>query len=225
MDTITDVDFNIRLESIQDIIKTWESTCLTAYGKAIVVKSLIALKYTHLLRSLHSPDASMIKTIENLIFTFLWNNKPAKFWKNIMESDIKFGGMSLHNLIDFSLCLILSWLRRLQKSNAKWTHLPRRWEVDQTLQFGKEFCERLLLFWPIPFERKMIISIKYIFENSSVTCYSVLFGMPLWYNDILRVQLDRQWYEKDALLVGDILKGKCWNVRDRLFTVFSRPQY
>ena len=137
MDTITDVNFNIMLESIQNIIKTWESRCLTAYGKATTVKSLIASKYTHLRLSLPSPDASMIKTIENLIYEFVWNNKPAKFRKSIMESDIKYGGMSLHNLSDFSQCLKLSWLRRLQRSNAKWAHLPRLWEVDQTLQFGK----------------------------------------------------------------------------------------
>ena len=28
--------------------------------------------------------------------------------------------------------------------------------------------------------------------------------MPLWYNYILRPQLNRQWYEKGVLLVGDI---------------------
>ena len=29
--------------------------------------------------------------------------------------------------------------------------------------------------------------------------------MPLWYNNILRLQLNRQWYEKGVLSVGDIL--------------------
>ena len=28
--------------------------------------------------------------------------------------------------------------------------------------------------------------------------------MPLWYNYILRLQLNRQWYEKGVLSVGDI---------------------
>ena len=186
-----------------------------------MVKSSIASKYTHLLLSLPSPDESMIKTIENLINKFVWNNKPGKFQKSIMESDInplalraaktgltilfiffskkrfyqkifegemfirilpttllqifcenllyfqvifksmkiadniflwnsecewvKYGGMSLHNVSDLSLCLTFFWLSRLQESNSKWTHLPRILEVDQTLQFGKDFCERLLL--------------------------------------------------------------------------------
>ena len=88
------------------------------------------------------------------------NNKPAKLQKSIMESDIKFGGMSFHDMSGFSLCLKLSWLHMLQKSNAKWTHLPRFWEVDQTLQFGKDFCERLLKFVTNPFWKNIIISVK-----------------------------------------------------------------
>ena len=32
-----------------------------------------------------------------------------------------------------------------------------------------------------------------------------MFGMPLWYNDILRLQLNRQWYGNGISLVGDIL--------------------
>ena len=112
-----------------------------------------------------------------------------------MESDIKYGGMSLHNLSDFSLCLKLSWQRRLQKSNAKWTHLPRFQEVDQTLQFGKDVCERLILFDTNTCWKNIITSIKCIFEKSSVTCYSDLFGMPSRYNNMLRLQLNRQWYK------------------------------
>ena len=61
------------------------------------------------------------------------------------------------------------------------------------------------MFVTNPFWENIINFIEYVFEKSSVTCYSDLFGMPLWYNDILRLQLNRQWYENGVLLVGDIL--------------------
>ena len=70
------------------------------------------------------------------------NNTLARFQKSAMESDTKYGCMCLHDLSDLTLCLKLSWLGRLQNSNAKWTHLPRFRELNQTLQFSKDLCER-----------------------------------------------------------------------------------
>ena len=51
------------------------------------------------------------------------------------------------------------------------------------------YVQRLLLFVTNPFWKDIINSIKYKFGKSSVTWYSDLFGMLLWYNDILRLQL------------------------------------
>ena len=44
MDKLTDSNFDIKIKSIQNIIKTRASRYLTAYGKATVIKSLIASK-------------------------------------------------------------------------------------------------------------------------------------------------------------------------------------
>ena len=66
------------------------------------------------------PRQNMVKDIENCVFDFLWRGKTPRFRKEIIEAELKEGGMKLHNLILFFKCL-----RRLVTSKGNWTNIPQ----------------------------------------------------------------------------------------------------
>ena len=52
-------------------------------------------KITHILLSLPTPPNTAICQLEQLFYTFLWNNKPPKFRREIMEANTIDGGLKL----------------------------------------------------------------------------------------------------------------------------------
>ena len=50
--------------------------------------------------------------LNSIVKDFLWDGKPPKFRKEIMEADIRFGGMKLYNLELFDKSLKIGWLKR-----------------------------------------------------------------------------------------------------------------
>ena len=107
----TDTNLYLKINDIKKLIRTWSSRSLTPYGKVTIVKSLLLSKITHILLSLPSPSVIMFKNIEKMFLDFIWNNKPAKFSKSILEVEIKNGGLKLHNLKIFDQSLKLGWIK------------------------------------------------------------------------------------------------------------------
>ena len=94
---------------IKKLTTVWSSRRLTPYGKVVIIKSLLYSKFTHLLLSLPSPKPQTLRELSDIINHFLWAGKPAKFSRYILETEIKDGGLKLHNLVDFNYALKLSW--------------------------------------------------------------------------------------------------------------------
>ena len=46
-----------------------------------------------ILLSLPSPNEDTMKKLDNMFKNFKWNNKPAKFRKEIMETTVEHGGL------------------------------------------------------------------------------------------------------------------------------------
>ena len=62
---------------ILKIIKTWQKSDLTLYGKLTIIKSLIIPQLTYALTILPSPG------FEKIILNFFWDDRPAKIKNNI----------------------------------------------------------------------------------------------------------------------------------------------
>ena len=108
IDNITEYNFQKKINSTRNIIKTWKSRSLTLYGKVAVLKSLVMSKVTRLLLALPFPNKQLFKLIENLAADFLWNKKTPRFRKEIIEAEIKQRGMKLHNFQKLSETLKLT---------------------------------------------------------------------------------------------------------------------
>ena len=52
-------------------------------------------KFNHLFTSLPTPTSDMIKTINNLFYSFIWDDKPDKINRNQMAKAFQRGGLNM----------------------------------------------------------------------------------------------------------------------------------
>ena len=105
MDTITDDNILGKLAEIKNLIHVWNSRCLNPYGKITIIESLLLSKITHILLSLPPPSQNMFSRLESIFSNFIWNSKPPKFRRDIVEALNIEGGLQLHNLNIFDAAL------------------------------------------------------------------------------------------------------------------------
>ena len=120
-------------------------------------------------------------------YDFLWAGKPPKFRKEILEAEIKDGGMKLHNLSVFDAALKLGWLKRFLKSNSKWTIFPKDFELEGVFYYGADFIERIEAMTTNPFWIDVLTALNSLWKNSIIFEKHVIRETPLWFNPIFRL--------------------------------------
>ena len=73
-------EFKIRLQQ-------WSHRKLTLMGKIVVIKNVALPKLIYPLTSLQNPPKETIKQIEQLMYAFLWDNKPDKMKRSTLIKD------------------------------------------------------------------------------------------------------------------------------------------
>ena len=185
MENITTLNIHRKMGEINKLIRIWHSRNLTPYGKVTIIKSLLMSKFTYMLLSLPSPKKELIDELNKTFSDFLWAGKPPKFRKEIMEAEIKDGGLKLHNIAIFDTALKLSWLKRFLKSNSKWTVFPREFELEGVFLYGVDYIERIEAMNTNQFWQDVLSSIKTLWKTSVVFDKNVIRETPLWYNRFL----------------------------------------
>ena len=83
-----------------------------------LIKTLSLSKLSHLTLVLPKLDNRKIKSIETLIYTFLWGGKSEKVSRNDTKLNEKAGGLGLVDIHAFWQSLKFSWLRRFLSTNC-----------------------------------------------------------------------------------------------------------
>ena len=207
MSEITDLNINRKLGEIKKLSRVWQSRNLTPYGKVTIIKSLLLSKITHMLLSLPSPNFFSIKELNNTFSNFLWCGKPPKWRKEILEGEICYGGLKLHNIVLFDKTLKLGWLKRFLKSNSKWTRVPKEFDLEQCFVYGPDFIDRIMEMTSNRFWLDVLGSLKFLWESNSLQHKDSILNTPLWFNPELRFQLRRDWLNKGITMISDILSN------------------
>ena len=93
-------------------IKTWKARKLTPIGKISLIKTNILSKIIHILTSLPAPE-KVLTNINNISFSFLWDNKPDKIKRKTVCQDYFDGGLKMLNIFSFEKALKVNWIKRL----------------------------------------------------------------------------------------------------------------
>ena len=63
-------------------------------------------------------DQNVINETQKIILNFIWDNKPAKVKREVMQQEIKNGGLNIINLEWMIDALKINWINRLQEENS-----------------------------------------------------------------------------------------------------------
>ena len=77
-------NYTSKLKHLENITKRWGKRALTPIGKITVIKTFMISALNHLFLSLPNPHKRVIDHINNILFTFLWNNKPNKIKTSVI---------------------------------------------------------------------------------------------------------------------------------------------
>ena len=113
-------NYECKVREIKRIFNNWTNRTMTVYGRAVVIKTLALPKLTNLATVLPNLDKTKIKELENIIFSFLWANKPDKVCREDAKLTEKAGGLGIIDVKCFWNSLKFSWLRRANNTNAFW---------------------------------------------------------------------------------------------------------
>jgi hypothetical protein len=108
-------NITLKLEKIQNLIKIWSSRYLTLKGKITIVNSLLLSQMLYIASTIHIPKWAITK-YNQLITSFIWDNKPAKIKYTTLIAPIGKGGLNLQDLQTKIEANKISWIKNILKN-------------------------------------------------------------------------------------------------------------
>ena len=190
-------------------INNWNKRNLTPLGRITIIKTLILSKLNHLLISLPNPSPDLLKTIQQLLYKFIWKNGPDKIKRSIMESNIPNGGLKMVNIKNFILGLKCTWIRRLITNNNKpWAVLFQtnfgtipNFMIRGTNWFKNTADKTTNMFWKDTLNAFVNLSNKCPPKNNED-----ILASTVWYNPCANNQnfIIKKWSKLNINYIADI---------------------
>ena len=87
-------NFIEKIEKIRSILDNWSARRLTLLGKITVTKTLAVSQIIYILSSLPTPP-DILKTINSILYDFLWDGKGDKIKRTTMINNYAKGGLKM----------------------------------------------------------------------------------------------------------------------------------
>ena len=108
-----------KLNQFEVVLKQWQHRKLTLLGKITVIKTFAIPKLIYALSCLPNPQPSVIKHLETLMYSFLWNGKPEKVKRKILIQNYDKGGLKMIDIDKFIQAQKISWIKQIFDPNNK----------------------------------------------------------------------------------------------------------
>ena len=121
-DNLFRLNFPPKLSRLKNMLNMWSSRDLTPIGKITIIKTFALSQLVYLFQILPNPPPNCIKELNNILYKFIWNNKPDKIKRNTMIAPIGEGGLKAPNVRLFIHSLKCSWVHRYRSdlTNSNW---------------------------------------------------------------------------------------------------------
>ena len=106
-------NYNSKLEKATTMVKTWSKRNLTLIGKCQIIKSILFAQFTYLIVPLLRPKNNIIKSIEKIVYNFLWGGKSDKVRREVIARSRDHGGLDLFRIEDFITGLKVALISKL----------------------------------------------------------------------------------------------------------------
>ena len=114
-------NFIEKIEKIRSILDNWSARRLTLLGKITIIKFLAISQIVYILSSLPTlPD--ILKTINSILYDFLWDGKGNKIKRTTMINNYVKGGLKMLDIQSFNESLKMKWIQGYlnEENKGKW---------------------------------------------------------------------------------------------------------
>ena len=145
LDTIVNLNNNVKLAEIEKEMKQWSKRNLTHIGRLTVLKTLLISKLNHLIISLPNPSVDQISKLNKIFFEFIWKSSTDKIKREVIIQDFEQGGLRMIHLEKYIYALKLGWIRRLVLNDSKYILLfgSVYENIESILNKGDTYIEEL----------------------------------------------------------------------------------
>ena len=181
------IDINLKnaMQEIKKQIVNWNRRNLTPIGKIVIIKSLLIPKIHHILSTLPIPTQKFITELQTMLYKFLWDNKPDKIKRKIINEPIKNGGLNMPDINKLMLSIKVSCFRRLIKSSDQdWITIFEKTICDRKYLtvFGMDFLLELKKKCTNKFWQDVFNSYYEVNKNNYPSSFQNLLDTPIWHN-------------------------------------------
>jgi len=112
-ETIYELNFLPKIDKVRTIINIWNQRNLSIYGKSIIAKTFILSQFMYHISVLPVLRFDIGTVVNDILFKFLWNNKPDKIRRDVMCSDYSSGGIKYPNMTMYITASKIAWIKRI----------------------------------------------------------------------------------------------------------------
>lgn len=98
-----------KLKELERLFESWKKRKLTIFGKTCIINSLAISRLIYNISILPSPSSDIIKSINRLIFNFIWNKKD-RIKRKTLIGDVKYGGIGIVDIESKIKAIKSSWI-------------------------------------------------------------------------------------------------------------------
>lgn len=205
-------NFSLKITQMKKVIKSWEKRNLSPLGKITVIKTLILPIFNHLFTSIPNPDQTVLETINEILYDFLWNKK-AKIKATIVVKQYGDGGLKMINLKAFINALKATWIRRLLLTDCKWRCFIKQYiDIEKMTSCNTNYVEKIVGNVKNKFWKDVLLSFLEIDRKLELSEDQVL-KSPLFYNRNITVggicTFYQTWHKKGLVFLNDLIKENC----------------
>ena len=219
MNEITSQNILPIINKIKDMVDTWSKRKLTLYGKITIIKSLLISQLVYHLSVLPNPEQVLLKTIDKILFNYLWDNKPHRICKNTIVASKELGGLKMVSVFDKCIALKIAWVKRLfcidEEYQQSWRNLAiNSFVLDNNLMFKGNISEtdanqvmvkKCNQFW----KDVMLAWCKFNFHDN-VTDINICHEQ-IWFNSHIKINgklcFNKTMYEAGIVNIKDLCRN------------------
>ena len=204
--------YTIKLQHLENMIKRWGKRGQTPIGKNTVIKTIMISAFNHLFLALPNPNQRVLDYINNILFSFLWNNKPSKIKKSVIIKPYCEGGLQMINWNAFIDALKSTWIRRLFINNCKWQNLLKsEIEIDKLSGCNIKYAENIITNIQNKFWKDMLQSFINI-NNIKLVNEDMVLQSRMFYNENIKIGgshiFYNTWYKKRIRFLNDLINER-----------------
>ena len=107
------MNFEHKFDVSKTVVNIWHQRNLTMYGKGLIVKTFILSQWMYQITVLPVLGKEIDVRLNNIIFKFVWNNKPDKIKRKVICGNTDTGGLRYPNMSYYLKSTKIAWIKRI----------------------------------------------------------------------------------------------------------------